>query len=417
MKLLSLILFTLSFLGTSYFFGDYSQKVTATTEGSDLSASVILAEETTPPQGAPEPEVILPPEKKKLKVLIVPGHEPDFGGTEFFNIKERNLNADLSLALAQYLVEDGHYDVVMTRDKDAWNPYLETYFTANSEEIKKFTESQKTEMGRLIKEGKISVMNSQVIHNTAPDDVAFRLFGINKWANEHTVDIIIHVHFNDNTERTEWAPGEYNGFAIYTPERQYSNAVASFEVAKQVYTRLSKMFPVSNLPGENAGIVEDQDLIAVGNSNTVNAASVLIEYGYIYEPQLQVPSVRTAVLNELAFQTYLGISDFSGTASFVVGPKESTLLLRGGELIAKKTALPNTGVLALQAVLLEKGYYPPEKYSRNQCPLSGFFGPCTERALTAFQNEFGIKGERGVVGPKTQLELQALFEPRLTGSI
>ena len=156
-------------------------------------------------------------------------------------------------------------------------------------------------------------------HNDAPKDVALRLFGINKWANEHKVDIIIHIHFNDSGPRRAGAPGEYNGFTIYTPERQYSNSQASMDIAKRVFKRLSKMFSVSNLPGEDAGVVEDQELIAIGSSNTVDAASLLVEYGYIYEPQFRVPAVRVMVLRELAFQTYLGLADFFGETSLLLG--------------------------------------------------------------------------------------------------
>ncbi|KKT36328.1 MAG: hypothetical protein UW25_C0009G0012, partial [Candidatus Nomurabacteria bacterium GW2011_GWB1_44_12] len=82
-----------------------------------------------------------------------------------------------------------------------------------------------------------------------------------------------------------------------------------------------------------------------------------------------------------------------------------------------KTTLANTEVLAFQAGLLAKGYYPPENYSRNDCPLSGFFGSCTKTALAEFQREFGINGESGVVGSETRAQLRKLYEPSFVSKI
>ncbi|KKT30408.1 MAG: hypothetical protein UW27_C0010G0021 [Parcubacteria group bacterium GW2011_GWA1_44_13] len=417
MKAFSKMLIAVSFFGSVFLVGIFDKKMMTIVGGGDpMSAAVFFTQSTTSAQLRTAFDNASST-KKKLNVLIVPGHEPNFGGTEFRDVLERDLNADLSLYLAQYLVEDGHYEVVMTRGRDGWNPHLENYFTTNDEEIKTFVRAQKMEMIRLIGDGRITKMGDPVPHNTAPSDVALRLFGINKWANEHKVDIIIHVHFNDSAPRSFWAPGEYNGFTIYTPERQYSNSQASLDIANHVFKRLSKMFPVSNLPGEDQGIVEEQELIAIGSSNTVDGASMLVEYGYIYEPQFRAPAVRAMVLKELAFQTYLGLADFFGESSLVVGPHQSTLLPYSGNSPVSKTTLANTEVLAFQAGLLAKGYYPPENYSRNDCPLSGFFGSCTKTALAEFQREFGINGESGVVGSETRAQLRKLYEPSFVSKI
>lgn len=413
MKFLSKAIIAISFFGSVFLVGIFDKKTMTVVGGGDpMSAAIFFTQSTTSSQ-LRTAFVLASSTRKKLNVLIVPGHEPNFGGTEFRDVLERDLNADLSLYLAQYLVEDGHYEVAMTRGRDGWNPHLESYFTTNDEEIRKFVRSQKMEMIRLVGEGRIIKIDDSVPHNMAPEDVGLRLFGINKWANEHKVDIIIHIHFNDSSPRRAEVPGEYNGFTIYTPERQYSNSQASQDIANNVFKRLSKMFPVSNLPGENGGIVEDQDLIAIGNSNTVDGASMLIEYGYIYEPQLRAPAVRTMVLRELAFQTYLGLSDFFGESSLIVGPHESTLLPYSGNAVVRKTTLANTEVFAFQAGLLAKGFYPPQNYTKNDCPLSGILGPCTRTALATFQQEFEIEGEDGVVGTKTRAQLRKLFEPSL----
>lgn len=352
--------------------------------------------------------------KKKLKVLLVPGHEPYFGGAEYLGVNERDLNADLALALARYLVEDGHFEVTTTRDKNGWNPELQDYFTAGADEIKEFARTQKGEMARLMDEGRITKATGAVSHNNAPNDVALRLYGINKWANDRGEDIVIHIHFNNDGEQKGWRPGEYNGFAIYTPERQYSNAKATAEIAPYIFKRLSRMFPVSNLPKEDAGIVEDQELIAVGSNNSVDGASVLIEYGYLYEPQFNVPSVRALVLKELAFQTYLGLADFFGEVPAIIGQYESTLLpYQGGKSVVKSTVAADREVLMFQVALTEQGFYPPQGRTKNNCPLSGIFGPCTRTALATFQREFDITGEEGAIGTKTRAKLRALFQPSL----
>ena len=392
--------------------GNSKEVVTFIEKTSSMSASVFFTQSTTATQLRTTFKAV-PETKKKLRILLVPGHEPNFGGAEYLDIKERDLNADLALILARYLVEDGHYEVAMTRGKDGWNPDFQNYFTAKDEEIKAFVRSQKMEMVRLIEEGKVFKMSKQAPHNAAQSDVALRLFGINKWANDHQIDMVIHIHFNDSFPRKPTLPGEHNGFTIYTPEYQYSNSQATAEIAKNIFKRLARMFPVSSLPKEDQGVVEDQDLIAVGNSNSVDAASMVIEYGYIYEPQLRTPDVRRLALKELAFQTYLGLADFFGEASLVAGSHGSTLLPYEGNTPVKKTSLANAEVFALQAALIDKGFYPPSGYTRNACPLSGLLGPRTRAALGAFQYKFGIKDERGVVGEKTRAELRKLFQPNL----
>lgn len=415
MKALSKMLIAVSFFGSVFLVGIFDKKTMTVVGGGDsMSAAVFFTQSTTSTQLRTAFDNASST-RKKLNVLIVPGHEPNFGGAEYLNIKERDLNADLALYLAQYLVEDGHYEVAMTRGTDGWNPNFENYFTTNSEEIKTFMVSQKMEMFRLVGEGKIILVPDPVVHNDTPSGVALRLYGINKWANDHKVDIIIHVHFNDNTPRRDGSPGEYNGFTIYTPERQYSNSQASLDISKHIFNRLSKMFPVSNLPVEDQGIVEDQELIAIGSYNTADAASMLIEYGYIYEPQFSVQSVRNVVLKELAFQTYLGLADFFGETPLVAGPHQSTLLPYIGNSTVSKTTLANTEVLVFQAALIDKGFYPPENYSRNKCPLSGYFGPCTKTALANFQTKFNIIGEKGIIGTKTRMQLRKLFESNLIG--
>ena len=52
-------------------------------------------------------------------------------------------------------------------------------------------------------------------------------------------------------------------------------------------------------------MLEDQSLIALGASGTLNAPSILIEYAYIYEKGINV--------DKIAQKTALGIEDYVKT--------------------------------------------------------------------------------------------------------
>ena len=179
---------------------------------------------------------------KKIRILLVPGHEPNFGGTEFSNLKERDMNVDLAIELKDNLESNKRFEVILTRDKDNWNPELEKYFNDNWEVIKGFTKLKKTEMNMLIAEGKVEKVSSGVRHSTAPGDVAYRLFGINRWSRDANIDVLIHIHFNDYPRTRTYLPGKHKGFAIYIPEKQYSNSVATKEIAVNIFKRLKEFF-------------------------------------------------------------------------------------------------------------------------------------------------------------------------------
>lgn len=247
---------------------------------------------------------------EKVRVLLIPGHESDFGGSEYGSLKERDLVVDLSEQIAELLEEDGAFEVFLTRDKENWNPELENYFQAEWQEIIDFTRAKKVEMQDLIEEGELQRVSSTVKHNRAPDNVALRLYGINKWSSENNIDLLIHVHLNDHPRPRQNAPGWYRGFAIYVPEKQYSNAIPSLDIAESVREKLEESFAVSNFPAESMGIVESPHLIAVGSANTLDAASILVEYGYIYRPSFTDPNLREETFAEMAQLTYEGLRNF-----------------------------------------------------------------------------------------------------------
>ena len=333
----------------------------------------------------------------KVRILLVPGHEPNFGGAEYSGIKERDLVLGLTEELRKYISQNKNFEVTVVRNNKGWLPEFENYFTEKWDEIKSWKNNMKAIASSTIV---FSTTSQQVPHNDAPPDVAVRLYGLNKWANEKLVDVTIHIHFNDYPGHTQAGPGIYSGFSIYVPSLQYKNGPASKTLAEHVFKRLKKYNPVSDLPGESLGVVEDNSLIALGSNNTANAASLLIEYGYIYEPQLVNVKTRSLFMKDLAWQTYLGIQDFfnpkhkDGSKGTIVFPYKWTKSFEG-----KKS--PALDVFALQTVLIKEGMYPPKGKSLNECPRSGIMGPCTVEALNAFQKKYGVQSGTGKIGPKT----------------
>lgn len=248
---------------------------------------------------------------EKVRILLMPGHEPDYGGAEFGSVSERDMNVDLALLIAEEFKADPRFEITIARDKEEWYLPLEAYFENNWEIIKSFTRTKKIEMDEAISSKVIPVKESSgVKHNKVSDDVALRLYGINKWASERNMDLVLHIHFNDHPRSRMSAPGIYKGFAIYVPDKIFSNHTASKEIALNVFENLKSSFDVSDFPPESEGIIESRSLIAVGARNTLDSASILVEYGYIYRPVFASAYSRKDTLGKMAELTYLGVRDF-----------------------------------------------------------------------------------------------------------
>jgi peptidoglycan hydrolase-like protein with peptidoglycan-binding domain len=159
-------------------------------------------------------------------------------------------------------------------------------------------------------------------------------------------------------------------------------------------------------------LIEDQELVALGRYNTADTANVLIEYGYIYEPMFADDLVRPFVLEELAYQTYLGVEDFlqgmTATSSKTVSILPYTW---GKDLVVGEAASPD--IFALQIALTREGLYPPEGYSKEECPLSGKMSLCTKKSVQQFQEKFGISTTTGTVGPETREILNKFFSEKM----
>jgi N-acetylmuramoyl-L-alanine amidase len=344
----------------------------------------------------------------KVRILIVPGHEPNYGGAEFGMIKERDMTVELANYLATFTRSNSKYDVIVARDGNTWNPPFEAYFKNSWNEIVAWQkENKQAYLHNVARSGPLST--PKVYHNAAPDNVAFRLYGLTKWSNENAVDIVLHIHFNDYPGHGRVA-GEYSGISIYTPEKQYANGTTTRAVSEAVFNRLKKYNPVSDLPGESEGIVEERELIAIGANDTADAASLLIEYGYIYETQFQDSDTRTMALKDLAFQTYLGLEDFfNPTGAKSLAAVYDTLILpyTWSPKVTIDT-LNEKDAYALQTALVREGVYPPANKTKNDCPRTGKVGGCTRSAVESFQKKYGIKGENGL-GIQTVQKLNQLY--------
>lgn len=340
---------------------------------------------------------------EKVRVLIVPGHQPQKGGTEFNGIYERDIVVDIADALAALLLQNPHYEVTVARSKSAWNPVLQTYFDTHVLEIDTFRQSQAAQMADRIADGSILPQADQIYHTTTSSEAALQLYGINKWASDNQYDIALHLHLNDYAGRRRVTEDSYTGFAIYVPNRQYSNAEASHAIGEAIAVRLNAYHATSTLPREDVGVVEDMELIAIGSNNSVDAAAMLIEYGYIYEPQFHDASVRMLAVQEYAFETYLGLQDFF---------KDPTPSMYGSSAfpydwsgVEAKKGERGPGVYALQSALRSLGHYPPKGRTFSDCPISGKVGPCTTASIREYQTAKGISAT-GIIGPRTREALE-----------
>ncbi len=392
----------LSLTGNAVVLKDEINSISATAK----TAAVFFVESITVAQIQDNYRNVSAPIDKKVRILIVPGHEPDYGGAEFNGVNERDIIVDIADALAKLLQQNPHYEVMVARSKIAWNQVLQSYFDTNAVAIQDFRASQAVMMAQYLANGSIELLSDQIDHLTTSTKGALRLYGINKWASENSYAITLHLHLNDYGGRRARIVGKYDGFTIYVPDRQYSNAKASRAIADALAVRLNAYHATSTLPIEDTGVVEDQELIAIGSNNSADGASMLIEYGYIYEPQFQNASVRPLAVADYAYATYLGLQDFF---------KDSVTPTYGSAALpydfAEVNAVPRSkgaGIYALQSALHYLGYYPPARKSFSECPVSGTAGACTIAAIRAFQEARGLDAT-DTLGPLTRAALASIF--------
>jgi hypothetical protein len=290
----------------------------------------------------------------------------------------------------------------VARSQTDWDPVLKQYFTEHQKDIEQYRKTQQAEMRSHLAEGHITRPVDQIYHVTASNEGSLQLYGINAWANETKVDIVLHLHLNDTPTRKGPHDAPFQGFAIYAPDHQYSNARASRVLADAIAVRLTRYHATSTMPKERAGVVEDQELIAVGSNNSVDSAALLLEYGYLSEQQVSDPATRDAALKDYAYATYLGLQDFMQDP--VVESYGTSALPLDWSGVVARTGDHGAGIYALQSALRYLGFYPPPGKDLVDCPISGRVGPCTQAALAQYQREYGFPAT-GTLGPQTRAAL------------
>lgn len=244
-----------------------------------------------------------------IKILLVPGHDNEIWGAQYGNLKEADMNLVLATKIYNLLKKDKRFKVYITRNSLGYTKEFADYFISQQQEIISFEKDSKQKLQDKINSGNF-VEKVDVQHNVATPNMAVKLYGINKWANENKMDAVIHVHFNDYPRENKWTKGIYKGFNIYLPETQMVNSKESTKLAKKIFLQLNKKYTPSTYEKELGGFTPDQSLIALGSNGTLleSVRSILIEYGYIYRFGNSV--FRHKAYTNMANLTVVGIKNY-----------------------------------------------------------------------------------------------------------
>lgn len=353
------------------------------------------------------PESITPEElkekyqNKNFKILIVPGHDNESkSGSQFEGIREKNLNLELASELFELFNADSHFEVFLTRDESGYRNEFSRYFSEDRSQIVSFRDQLLKAMNDFFKKELVE-KRIPIEHNFASEEDSVKLYGINRWANEKEIDLVIHVHFNDDPTSSWNQLGQFTGFSIYIPESQLPNGRASKEISKKVFSELAKILSPSDHPQERIGIIEEQELIAIGSNASLNSAALLIEYGYIYESQFRNEKMRNYLFPEMAHQTYAGIKKFF-EPDYKINQYDSRLLPHRWDnnlFFGMKNA---ADVAALQMALKLEGVY-------NEA-ITGNFFEHTRKGVIDFQRKYKFDPPyTGYVGPQTRKVLNERY--------
>ena len=119
---------------------------------------------------------------KLVNILIVPGHDDEYWGAEFGGLKEVELNRSVAQKLYSYLLHEEGINPVLASSENGYNSIFERYFKGEENKIKKFIIDSKKDFAKKVDEEEFNNVEKN-FHNTAPDDVVYRLYGINRWVN------------------------------------------------------------------------------------------------------------------------------------------------------------------------------------------------------------------------------------------
>jgi len=316
--------------------------------------------------------------KTPVRILIVPGHNDESSGAYAYGTREADLNANIGERLYTLLQQDPNLSVTLSRDTKGFREPFATFFTSRADDIATFRETIRRDYAQLILEGKIPFPSYSPPHGEATLPDALKLYGANLWAYENDTDIVIHLHLNDYAGRKTNA-GKYTGYAIYYAGPPLLNAPLSSKLAHAIANHMDDIRTSSNYPSEISGLIPDTELLALGAHGSVDAAAVLVEYGYMSERVFSRAETKDAMADLVAYETALGIKDFLGSKVVITPPQSLT-----ASLAKLPSVTPSSAALALQYTLLKQGLYPPSGKSLSDCPLTGTVGPCTKAAYNAY---------------------------------
>lgn len=315
--------------------------------------------------------------QEPVRVFIVPGHHNNSSGASAYGAREADLVANIGERLAAMLTKDSRLAVTLSRDTKGFREPFASFLTSCANAIALFREDIRRDYAELVLSGKIAHPSYSPPHGTAILADALKLYGANLWAYENNVDIIIHLHLNDYAGRKS-PQGKYSGYAVYYAGPPLPNTIASAKLADSITKRLHVVRPTSDFPSEIGGLIPDAELLALGAHGSVDAAAVLIEYGYISERVFSRSETRDAMADLVAYETARGVLDFLSSKTIIPPPASLNASL------AQLPSSPSASALGLQYQLLGMGLYPPTGKSLRDCPLTGFAGPCTESAHRAY---------------------------------
>ncbi len=270
------------------------------TANKDLLSQLQGATTTATSTDTTEP-VVIPPKK----ILLVAGHTAQTKGAVFGNTTEYELNYDIVKKLEREMRIRG-YDVTITHQGSDYSQQFLDYFETNEQRILDFRENKKQAYDKLYPQG---VVTNDTDHNYASPLGVIQLYGVNLWANENNMDAVVHMHFNDYPGRPAGKTGTHTGFSVFTPLKTNNHFVESFNLAKSIEEHMLKYTNRSTVTNESAGVLESE-LIAVGQNNSVNMPSVLIENGFVYESKFTNLTQREIVLTRQANSIANGIEQY-----------------------------------------------------------------------------------------------------------
>jgi N-acetylmuramoyl-L-alanine amidase len=252
-----------------------------------------------------------------FSILVVPGHDNQYSGAKFRTIREADITLILANKIAKNFKKISGVEVSVTRSRNGYSPILVTYFKKNRNSVKKYVQEKKTAITQLAQSSGDVISPTMLPHANANAEVAYRLFAMNKWANEKKFDMVLHIHFNDNYPRSLNSRGPYSGYTVYAPGDGLPNKENSIPIANSLAKYLVTSFHPSTMPLEaknssKEGVALDNKLIALGAYGTSNIPTVLVEYGYIYEPALTGKSFNKTT-DLMAKDTVFGIENYMAT--------------------------------------------------------------------------------------------------------